>query len=314
MGTPTNKNVLVDRDKFLGGSEISTIMNINNFQTRFELLLIKAGWNKDEQVDNPYVDFGSKMECHIREYINDTTEYNFLEDTIIKEDEQNILNYRCNYDGLDVANKINLEIKTTSQVHKDVRQYKYYIVQLLYGMMLADIDKGILAVYKRNEDMQLNFEPERLQIFYINKEDFSDWVEEIEVSIADFFIDLQKVIDNPFITEYELRPQLPSELQTKMQEIEMLNIEYQEAKKVVERFEEFKKELFNQMEKYNVKKWDTEKGLKFTCVDSTPTRTDIVEEFDLDSFKSENEELYKKYLVKKEKTIKGKKGYVKVLC
>ena len=37
------QNVRVDREKYIGGSDIPIIMGISQFKTRFDLLLEKAG-------------------------------------------------------------------------------------------------------------------------------------------------------------------------------------------------------------------------------------------------------------------------------
>ena len=133
MTTPTNQNVLVDRNLYIGGSEISTIMGINPFKTRWQLLQEKAGLVESEIVDNAYVDYGSEMEKYIRDYVNFLDEYKddqFYEDTLVKEED--IISIRCNVDGRN-SNTI-LEVKTTSQIHDNLDDYKYYLVQLLYYM------------------------------------------------------------------------------------------------------------------------------------------------------------------------------------
>ena len=70
MKMPTNPNVLVDREKYLGSSEISTIMGINPFETRYNLLLKKAGLLEKKEFSNNYTEFGMTIEKYIRNYIN----------------------------------------------------------------------------------------------------------------------------------------------------------------------------------------------------------------------------------------------------
>ena len=66
------------------------------------------------------------------------------------------------------------------------------------------------------------------------------------------------------------------------------------------------------MQKYDVKSWEMFNGTKITRVDEVPERSLNKTVFNEDLFRSEQEELYNKYLVDKEKKISGKKGYVRI--
>ena len=300
--TPTNKNVLINREKYIGSSEISTIMGINKFKTRFNLLLEKAGLKEPEIVDNEYVNFGSEIEKHIRDYINkDYQDDLFVENTITKE--QDIISLRTNYDGLNSDTA--LEIKSTSIIHENASEYVYYLVQLLYGMMLANVEKGILAVYKRNEDFKVEFEPNRLQIFTITLKQYKTLCEEINEAVEQFRIDLEKIKKNPFLTEQDLIDTSIVSVANIVVELEKKLQHYDELKK---EYEEYKEKLKEQMEKNNLTGWEMPNGTLITLVAETPSK--IVKEFNEDKFKEENELLYNKYLEDKEK--KGRKGYVRI--
>ena len=71
---------------------------------------------------------------------------------------------------------------------------------------------------------------------------------------------------------------------------------------------QMKEKLKALMEQEGVKKWTTNNGTQITLIPEGVDST--VETFDEKAFKTENEEVYKKYLV--EKTKKGRKGYVKI--
>lgn len=297
--TPTNKNVLVNREKYIGSSEISTIMGINHFKDRFTLLLEKAGLKEPEIVDNEYVNFGSEIEKYIRDYINKDYEDKFKEDTIIKE--QEIISLRTNYDGLNSDTA--LEIKSTSIIHENVDDYKYYLVQLLYGMMLANVDNGILAVYKRNENFELNFEPERLQIFVIKLDDYKDLCYEIMEEVTRFRLDLEKIKVNPFLTEEDL---IDNSVVSLAHEVIKLENQLQSYKELVKKYDEFKARLKKAMEEKGIEHWETPTGTKITLVADGQNK--IIKKFNEKKFKEENELLYNKYLEDKEQ--KGKAGYV----
>jgi putative phage-type endonuclease len=189
-------SVREDRHLFLGGSEISCIMGISPFKTRFDLLLEKAQLVECPFVSNEYVDYGNEMEPKIREYLNELYNTTFIEERFYETP------YRCHLDGFNGQQV--LEIKTTSKVAKKVETYKLYLVQLLVYMKVAKVDKGLLAVYKRPKDFDTNFNKEYLQTFEIDINDYKDLLNEIEIAVDKFLIDLDKVKNNPLIEEWEL--------------------------------------------------------------------------------------------------------------
>lgn len=68
--------------------------------------------------------------------------------------------------------------------------------------------------------------------------------------------------------------------------------------------------MYKFMSEYQIKQYDTLKGLKFTRVDEVPSRTVIEKKFDEQSFKNDHPELYEMYTADTKVEKKGKKGYV----
>ena len=308
----TNPNVLKDRDKYIGGSEISTILGINPFESRYELLLDKSGIEPNDFEGNDYTKYGEVMEGVIRNYINKEYGLNFVEYTIAK-DYDDTIGDRCNYDGYEEEQEETLEIKSTSQIYEDLKDYKKYIVQQLWGLMLCPFKKSILAVYERDEDFKdktpeqwvKDFDPNRLHIYKIHIDDYTDYVEEIENEVPKFKQDLKKIKENPLLSEEDLLPTPIKEISKELEKIE----HQLEMYKVLEKQEkELKAQLFDAMENYGIKKWETPNGTKITRVDSTPDKTEMV--FNEDKFKEEQEILYANYC--EEKIKKGKSGHVKI--
>ena len=66
------------------------------------------------------------------------------------------------------------------------------------------------------------------------------------------------------------------------------------------------------MEENNVKTWETPGGTKITLVEDTPNKEIEEEQFDLENFKNDHEELFNQYNKKVKLLKKGKKGYVKI--
>lgn len=291
--------VTIDRDKYIGGSDIPIIMGISPFKTRFDLLLEKAGLKENNFEGNAYTEYGNILEPKIRDYVNQKYEFNFIETKTIVDD--------CRYhaDGDDEEKKCMLEIKTTSQIHENVRDYKHYIVQLLKGMMMKDYKKGILAVYERPDDFDEEFDKERLNVYYVEIELYKDWCDEINKAVDQFRIDLVKVKENPFITEEELLPVDLTELSNKVVTLEN---QLTEMKKVELQVKELKTQLKAAMEKNNIKKWETPNGVKITLVADGEDK--IVKKFNEQLFKENNLDLWGKY--SEDVVQKGKTGYVKI--
>lgn len=292
-------SVIKDRSKYVGGSDLPIIMGISPFKTRYDLLLEKAGLKENNFEGNCYTDFGDKLEPKIRDYINETlySKNPFAPDCKI------VGNFRGNCDG--VNNIAILEIKTTSQIKEKVNDYKTYLVQLLKYMEVFEKEVGVLAVYARPEDFNEEFDSKRLQIMIINKDSYTNLLEDINTAIKNFLIDLEKIKENPFATEQDL---IPNDIMTTVNKILKLEKDFIEAKAKVKEYEEEQKKLKNQMEQFGIKKWETPNHIKFTVVDGTPDSE--VQVFDEEKFKEENKELYIKYLINKIK--KGRKSSLRI--
>lgn len=191
------KSVEEDRNLYLGGSDIPIIMGISPFKTYYQLLKEKVGIETPEHVENEYVDYGNIMEEKIRNYVSYTNKSNFVEDKLIKDD------IRCHVDGFN-GDTI-LEIKTTSRIHKRVRTYKYYLVQLLFYMINYKVDKGILAVYERPKDFNEEFNQELLTEYEIDINDYMDWVDEIEQAVDKYRIDKKRLEENVLLGEEDFK-------------------------------------------------------------------------------------------------------------
>ncbi|MCI9434741.1 MAG: hypothetical protein HFI86_05685 [Bacilli bacterium] len=275
------QNVKVDRDKYVGGSDIPIIMNISPFKTRWELLQEKAGLIKNEFTGNQYTEYGNVLEPKIRDFINKDLKDKFVEGKDIIDD------IRCHTDGI---NKIMvLEIKTTSQIHKTLEEYKVYLVQLLFYMKYTKRKKGKLAVYERPENFDETFDESRLTIYDIDIKDYKDLLEEIDLAVDDFRNDLRRIKENPFLTEADLEPKDLIEIAKKLEEIETKLSGYDE---IVKKRDDLKTQLKDKLDEIGKKQFKTS-NYKFTRV--ADGKDTIIEIFDEDKFKEINEKLYKEY-------------------
>ena len=290
--------VTIDRDKYIGCSDIPIIMGISPFKKRFDLLLEKSGLKEDDFTGNEYTEYGNVLEPKIREHLNrindglDFEEYKKVNGDI-----------RCHLDGYN-GHEV-LEIKTTSQIHKDVSDYKVYLVQLLFYMENVKCENGLLAVYERPDDFNEEFDSKRLKLFSIELSSYKDLLEQINKAVEQFRIDLAKVKENPFITEEELLPVDLTELSNKVVALEN---QLAEMKKIEAQAKDLKEQLKTAMEKAGTKTWETPNGTKITLVPDTEDK--VVKKFNEKLFKDNNLDLWDEY--SEEVVQKGKAGYIRI--
>lgn len=293
------QDVTKDREKYIGGSDVAAILNISKFKTRWQLLKEKAGIEESDFSGNVYTEYGNELEPKIRDYVNAELEHHFIEGKIIDD----YLRYHA--DGVDFNDKCVLEIKTTSDVHDDIWEYKHYLCQLLMGMWMYNYKFGILAVYHRPDDFDTNFDSTHLQIFTIRWEEFEEFWGDVYLEIKRFREDWLKLMENPFMTEEEFQPKEIVEIADK---VLILESQIEIYKQIEKEYKDAKASLKAGMEKYNIKTWTTPSGTKITLVpDGEPTEQ---WDFDKDKFAQENPDLYTHYL--KRTTKKGKAGYVRI--
>lgn len=289
------------RNEFIGGSDVPIIMGISKYKTRYELLLEKAGLQENTFTGNCYTEYGNVLEPKIREYINKTYETNFEPNRVIKDD------VRCHSDGFDGFSI--LEIKTTSQIHSEVNEYKVYLVQLLLYMDVNNVEYGILAVYHRPDDFDENFDCERLQVFEINKQDYSELLNQIYYELDRFRADLARLKENPLLSEEDLQPTELIELSNQVLGIEQ---QLQAYKELEQQYKTMKQRLYEAMENHNIKSWRTLNDVKITRVEPVEATAKIVSIFNEDKFKEENPEMYKQYIEETIKKTSSRAGYVKI--
>lgn len=305
-------SVTEERWKYLGGSDCPAVMGISPFTTRMELLQYKAQIRENEFDGNSYTEYGNEMESKIRDYINEEKGFKFHEDKKVLEDGTD-LPVRYHADGIDEDKETLLEVKTTSRVFDNIKHYEAYIVQMLLGMVVFDYRLGVLAVYERPEDMDTEFDPERLSIYEIKFEDYHDLWVKLESSIRDFRYDLDFLKKNPMAEEDEL-PSRCGIAEVSKNELSVgdkaLTILYllENEKALTNAIKEAKAQMLKAMEERGIKSATFEDGMKVTYV--APTEDKEYQELDKDTLIKENPELAEKYTVTK--TRKGKSAYVRV--
>ena len=294
-------DVTIDRHLWIGGSDIPAIMGISPFKTRYQLLLEKTGVEENTFEGNEYTEYGNVMEPKIRAYINEQRATSFEP---ARKKDGDLRGHTDGFNGSCV-----LEIKTTSQIHDSIEQYKSYLVQLLFYMDMYGVEQGTLAVYKRPKDFNTKFEPAELQIYDIEAETYLDLTMEIKTAVERFRADLERLRENPLLTEHDLQP---TELVEVSQKMVIFENRMQAYKKFEAEYKAIKQRLYDAMVNAGVKSWEMPNGTKITRVDGFPDTYKIEREFDLERFKSEQSDLYESYVKEVIKTRAGRAGYAKI--
>lgn len=187
-------NVTEGRHKYVGGSDVPVILGLSKFKTQYELAQNKMGIVKSEFKGNEYTAYGHALEPQIREYINLTTDYEFVETSTIDEEHH----IRANTDGVDYDARTLLEVKT----HGAVPTIEIYKAQMQLYMFANDLDQGLLALYERDPNFNLEFDSEKLDTTIIVKRD-EDYINQILKEIALFWERCSWLKNNPGASEWD---------------------------------------------------------------------------------------------------------------
>ena len=301
-------DVTKDRYKWIGGSDIKTIMGLDTFKTRWQLLLEKAQIVIPEEVDNEYTRDGHINEEYIRDYYNKTI---FKDDPL--EETQTFSKdnvYRYNADGQN--SELVWECKrvgaTTYNAISDPRDFecKKYLVQLLKGMEINKKEKGLLTLSLRDGEF---FDNPELKEFYININDYQDYLKEIDKCVKIFLEDLAKLKKNPELQESDF---IPAEIVNYANEIQAVEDKLKLFRDLEKYQEDLRTKLYESMLSAGIKTWTTPNNTKITLVEEIPASVVEEEKFDEETFKNEHEDMYKEYLKTVEKKKNGKKGFIRI--
>ncbi|PWA08669.1 endonuclease [Pueribacillus theae] len=243
-----DKNVTENREIYVGGSDVPTILGLNKYKTQFELAQEKVGIVKSEFKGNEYTHFGNVMEPQIRDYINLVNETDFKPDT--KTDKNRYV--RSNTDGYDFENNMILEIKT----HGANPTLKVYEAQMQLYMAQYGCEYGWLALYNRPDNFDTEFDSSRLKIEVVERDD--EYVNQIYEAIETFWIRCEFLRDNPKATEQEFYNFGQNEVQVIANQVSKLEIQLAGFKEIEKQYKEAKQKLHDAMEEYDIKKFETD--------------------------------------------------------
>lgn len=259
LTTQAGDNVTKNRNKYIGGSDVSTILGLNKFKSRYELALEKTGIVKSEFKGNEYTEYGNIMEPQIREYVNLMHGTSFKEGTRIHDD------LRSNTDGYDAEQSLILEIKT----HGNTPTIEAYKSQMQLYMYQFVTNEGWLALYDRPKDFDAEFDESRLRIKQVPRD--NDFIKYMLEEIKEFWKGCDYLINNPGASEHDFNNRTikgDEEMATNQNELQVKTIEFEPAK-VSFNYEELEERLNENLKKYD--------GLTFTEDDAAECKKTITE-------------------------------------
>lgn len=290
----TDLNVTQNRHKYVGGSDVPTIIGINSYKSQYELAKEKIGLTINEFKGNEYTQYGNVLEPQIREYINEVNETAFQEDTFIDEERW----IRSNVDGIDYDENLLLEIKT----HGKNPKIAVYEAQMQLYMHQSGVETGWLAMYERPTDFDVEFDSERLTIKVIERDEKK--INQILDAIETFWIRCEMLKEEPEMDEQEFMTKDTGmeNVLMKLNNVAPQIVEMKQQLKEIEKQEkDLKNELYERMYENDIKKIDTPLLTITRVLPSASVR------FDSRTFKKDHPELHEKYSKESKRS-----GYVKL--
>ena len=309
----SNPNVTIDRHKYVGGSDLPSILGLNIKYNKkpYDLALEKAGIIPNSFKGNQFTKYGQVMEPIIRDYINSKYQVNYLEDTVIDTER----GYRGNTDGIDrnVDTPI-LEIKTFG----DELDIDYYMAQCQFYMETFNQDACLLVGYKRPNDFytgvdyelekddsyfNYDFDPNNIEETIIYR-DKSLW-EKIEERIIAFKKAVEYLKENKDNYNEKKFNNIfyGNEIMTLSNKIETLENKIINFKEVEKDYKESKEKLYKLFEEKGIISLDFD-NIKITKVNPTSYDTTSI---DSKKLKEEQPRIYEKYKIIK---TTNRKGYI----
>ena len=308
----SNPNVTIDRQKYIGGSDLPTILGLNTkYGTNiFEFAKQKAGIIPNTFKGNQYTKYGQIMEPIIRDYINSIMGTNYLEDTVI----DNNRSYRGNTDGIDRnASTPIIEIKTFGEE----LDAEYYTPQCQFYMETFNVNSVLLIGYKRPSDFytgvdydlendnsyfNIEFDPDRIVQVEILR-DRQMW-KKIEMRIVAFKNAVNELKKNPNMSETKFNEIFfGNDLISLSNELTILEDTLMSINPIKYKIEDIKSKIYNLCDENGITSFETDR-IKITKVNPTEYVTVSI---DLDKLKKEKPNIYEEF--KKTKKI-NKKGYI----
>ena len=300
MKNLTNDQWLKEKSKGIGGSEIATILGLNDYQTPYDLWELKTGKREPEEV-NEAMQNGHYLELAISAYFEKETEKKINQESIgnvfyVDKEKPYFIG---SPDRLYEDNKV-LECKSTSMnVDKDDIPDNWY-AQLQWYLMVTESDSGAIAWVSshggRNHFDHVFVEKDSDYIAYMREKAEKFWLENAVKDVP------PEPVNGEDTEKMYPREEEGKEVGAEPEIMELYNelVDLNEQKKEAEaRINEIKDHIKKQF-------GDAEKMTYFGDVLFTWKKSKDSVQFDKKEFEKQKPELYKQFL-------KPKKGSRRLL-
>ncbi len=289
-----DKNVIENRRFFVGGSDVPVILGLSKYKSQFELAKEKTGIVPTVFDSNEYTVYGQVIEPQIRDYINIINETNFKPETVINKER----NIRGNCDGADFDESLLLEIKS----HGKNPTMDVYKVQMQLYMNEFNLAAGWLALYERPDNFDAEFDPERLKIEVVHRDDVQ--INEILQAIELFWKRCEALKRQPDMTEaeyYSITLEEKNEIAIVASEVEKFELQIQSFKETESQYKAIKDKLYQLMMDHKVKSFETDQ-----CTITLVLPTESVS-IDSKALRESHPRIAKRF-----EKVTPKKGYTKI--
>lgn len=224
------------RQKRIGGSEYSSVLDINPYKPKIELVLEKAGVIVNTFTGNDATRRGEALENDIIAMFEDATGLTVKdEQKEFKHQPALCLELVCHVDGITSDNAV-FEAKTTDIKSKTWNDGipEYYKAQLDFNCVLAGLDKAYIAVGYCKDDDIVKFEYHE----YKPQKELNDIITDCQDFTQDVNAYMQKgVVNNGIILQTKIDSDLIEELQElkeKIADIKKGLKPYEDRAKIIE--------------------------------------------------------------------------------
>lgn len=163
------------RSNGIGSSDASIIVGVNPYQSRDILLYTKA-MRVPVIRQSAAIKHGQFLERYIREFINAKYGLN-LRPLFCTHDKYPFL--IASVDGIDMTNKVLVEIKAPTQPYHGIPIY--YLAQVYHQLMVTGYEKALFVVYCRNSIDIREVHRNETAIQYIMDKEIEFWHEVIQL-------------------------------------------------------------------------------------------------------------------------------------
>ena len=214
-----------ERRHRIGGSDFGSVLDINPYKSRFELILNKAGVLYDVFTGNEYTKRGEELEDTIIKMFEDATNLKVTDQQkeFVRESGNDNLDLVVHIDGFIHSENAVFEAKTSDYKSKAWEEGipEYYKAQLELNMFLSGADKSYIAVAKCKDDDVIDFK----YFKYLPEMDEGEILAACEAFSEDVRKAKEKygVINNGLLVQNDSINDMVSELEELKEQISQIN-------------------------------------------------------------------------------------------